>query len=42
MDSDERIRRSDVVIDTGGTMEETGKRALDAWARMKARVGGAG
>jgi dephospho-CoA kinase len=41
MDSDERIRRSDVVIDTGGRMEETGKRALDAWARMKERVGGA-
>lgn len=41
MDSDERIRRSDVVIDTGGTMEETETRALDAWARMKDRVGSA-
>jgi dephospho-CoA kinase len=40
MDSDERIRRSDIVIDTGGTMEETEKRALDAWSRMKERVEG--
>jgi dephospho-CoA kinase len=39
MDSDERIRRSDIVIDTGGTIEETEKRALDAWERMKERLG---
>lgn len=39
MDSDERIHRSDIVIDTGGTIEETEKRALDAWERMKERLG---
>jgi len=38
MDSEERVRRSDVVIDTGGTKEETERRALEAWEAMKARV----
>jgi dephospho-CoA kinase len=38
MESDERIRRSDVVIDTGGTMEQTLERARAAWATMRARV----
>lgn len=40
MESDERVRRSDVVIDTGGTMEETTQRARRAWAAMRRRVEG--
>ena len=31
MASDERIRRSDVVIDTSGTLEDTRRRTLEAW-----------
>ncbi len=38
MESDERVRRSDVVIDTGGTMEQTIERAREAWEAMRARV----
>ena len=37
MESDERIRRSDVVIDTSGTMEQTVERAQAAWAAMRRR-----
>ena len=40
MESDERIRRSDVVIDTSGTMEETVERARAAWTAMRERVQG--
>ena len=40
MESDERVRRSDVVIDTGGTMEQTVERARAAWTAMRARVEG--
>lgn len=38
METDERVRRSDVVIDTSGTIEETMERAREAWRAMKARV----
>jgi dephospho-CoA kinase len=38
MESDERVRRSDIVIDTSGTMDETVERARDAWAAMRRRV----
>ncbi len=31
MASDERIRRSDVVIDTSGAVEDTRRRTLEAW-----------
>ncbi|HET8943219.1 MAG TPA: dephospho-CoA kinase [Dehalococcoidia bacterium] len=40
MQSDERVRRSDVVIDTSGTMEETVERARKAWTAMRKRVEG--
>jgi dephospho-CoA kinase len=40
MESDERIRRSDVVIDTSGTMAETVERARAAWEAMRKRVEG--
>jgi len=40
MESDERVRRSDVVIDTGGTMEQTVERARAAWTALRARVEG--
>ena len=40
MESDERIRRSDVVIDTSGTMQETVERARAAWTAMRERVRG--
>jgi dephospho-CoA kinase len=42
MASEERVRRSDVVIDTSGTMEETVERARAAWAAMRKRVEGRG
>ncbi len=38
MESDERVRRSDVAIDTSGTMEETMERARRAWADMRKRM----
>ena len=38
MESDERVRRSDVIVDTSGTMHETVERARDAWAAMRKRV----
>ena len=38
MASDERIRRSDVVIDTSGTMEDTRRRTLEAWREIERRV----
>jgi len=37
MASDERIRRSDVAIDTSGTMEDTRRRTVDAWQKLKQR-----
>ena len=40
MESDERVRRSDKVIDTGGTMEQTIERARAAWQAMRTRVEG--
>jgi dephospho-CoA kinase len=39
MASDERARRSDVVIDTSGVLEDTRRRTLDAWADLKRRIG---
>ena len=38
MASDERIRRSDVVIDTSGTMEDTRRRTLEAWREIERRL----
>jgi dephospho-CoA kinase len=38
MENDERIRRSDVVIDTSGTLEDAKRRAREAWRAMKERV----
>jgi dephospho-CoA kinase len=38
MESDERVRRSDVVIDTSGTLEDTAERARAAWEAMRRRV----
>jgi dephospho-CoA kinase len=40
MASDERIRRSDVVIDTSGTVEETRQRTLEAWDKLRRTVSG--
>lgn len=40
MASDERIRRSDVVIDTGGTIEDTKQRTLEAWSKLRRRLSG--
>ena len=40
MESDERVSRSDIVIDAGGTMEQTVARARAAWEAMRARVEG--
>ena len=39
MASDERVRRSDVVIDTSGVLEDTRRRTLDEWADLKRRIG---
>jgi hypothetical protein len=41
MASDERIRRSDFVIDTSGTLEET-RGAIEAWEELRERLSGAG
>jgi dephospho-CoA kinase len=38
MANDERVRRSDVVIDTSGTLEDTRQRALEAWAQLNRRL----
>ncbi len=38
MASDERVRRSDVVIDTSGTLEDTRRRTLEAWTELQRRV----
>jgi dephospho-CoA kinase len=38
MAGDERIERSDVVIDTSGTMEDTRRRTLKAWADLGKRL----
>jgi len=38
MASDERIRRSDVVIDTSGTVDETRRRTLEAWNELRRRL----
>jgi dephospho-CoA kinase len=38
MASDERIRRSDVVIDTAGTLEDTKQRTLEAWSKLRRRL----
>lgn len=37
MASDERIKRSDVVIDTSGTLKDTRRRVLAAWNRLGRR-----
>jgi dephospho-CoA kinase len=38
MASDERIRRSDVVIDTSGTIEDTRRRTLEVWNELRRRL----
>jgi dephospho-CoA kinase len=38
MANDERIRRSDVIIDTSGTLEDTRRRVLEAWEELKQRL----
>jgi dephospho-CoA kinase len=38
MANDERIRRSDLVIDTSGTLDDTRRRALEAWEALKRRL----
>jgi len=38
MASDERIRRSDVAIDTSGTVEDTRRRTLEAWGELEQRL----
>jgi len=38
MASDERIRRSDLVIDTSGTLEDTRRRTLEAWKELFRRL----
>ena len=42
MASEERIRRSDVVIDTSGTLEDTRRRTFDAWDRLEHRLSAEG
>jgi dephospho-CoA kinase len=42
MASDERIRRSDVVIDTSGAIEDTRRRTLAAWAELEGRLAARG
>lgn len=39
MDNQERIRRADVVIDTDCSLEETRRRAEEAWERVERRIG---
>ncbi|TMB67977.1 MAG: dephospho-CoA kinase [Chloroflexi bacterium] len=38
MASDERIRRSDVAIDTSGTLEDTRRRTLGTWRELEQRL----
>ena len=38
MASDERIRRSDIVIDTSGTLEDTRQRTIEAWTELERRL----
>jgi len=38
MASDERIQRSDVVIDTSGKLEDTRRRTLEAWEQLQSRL----
>jgi dephospho-CoA kinase len=38
MASEERIRRSDVVIDTSGTLEDTRRRTLQEWDKLRRRL----
>ncbi len=42
MASDERIRRSDVMIDTSGTLKETRRRTLEAWRELQSRLAARG
>jgi dephospho-CoA kinase len=42
MSSDERIRRSDVVIDTSEAIEDTRRRTLAAWAELGGRLAARG
>jgi dephospho-CoA kinase len=37
MASDARIKRSDVVIDTSGSLDDTRRRTVDAWQKLKQR-----
>jgi dephospho-CoA kinase len=38
MASDERIRRSDVIIDTSGSLDDTARRTLDTWQDLERRL----
>lgn len=38
MASEERIRRSDVIIDTSGTLDDSRRRTLDAWRDLELRL----
>jgi dephospho-CoA kinase len=42
MASDERIRRSDLVIDTSGTLKDTRRRTLEAWKEIERKLTVAG
>jgi dephospho-CoA kinase len=42
MANDERIKRSDVIIDTSGTMDDTRRRTLEAWGALEQRLTGSG
>ena len=41
MANDELLKRSDVIIDTSGTIEDTRQRTLDAWTKLRERLGSA-
>jgi len=38
MASDERVRRSKVIIETSGTLDDTRRRTLEAWGEMRRRI----
>jgi len=38
MASDERVRRSNVIIETSGTPHDTRRRTLEAWEKLKSRL----
>jgi len=38
MASDERVRRSNVIIETSGTLDDTRQRTLEAWGEMRRRI----